>query len=95
MTPPGGNLAGMAGTKYLDLAGVADALGVSVGSARTYHTRASANRRAGEPKPGDLPAPDNTFGRSPVWKQTTIDRFLATRPGRGAGGGRPVKAVSQ
>lgn len=88
-----GNVAGMAGTKYLDLAGVADALGVTVDSARTYHTRATTNRRNGAPKPGDLPAPDETFGRSPVWRESTIARFLESRPGRGAGGGRPPVKV--
>ncbi|AWN03710.1 excisionase [Gordonia phage Jace] len=74
-------------TKFLDLAGVARLVGVSEGSIRTYHTRATANRKAGTPKPGDLPEPDEIFGRSPVWKQTTIERFMRNRPGRGAGGG--------
>lgn len=41
-------------------------------------------------KPGDLPPPDDTYGRSPVWKASTIKRWMRERPGRGVGGGRPV-----
>lgn len=72
---------------YLDLAAVADILGVSYDSVRTYHTRAKRNRRRGHTRPGDLPPPDATFGRSPVWLRDTISGW--DRPGRGAGGGRP------
>lgn len=63
--------------------------GVTRGSAQTYHTRATAHRRADDAKPGDLPAPDATFGQTPVWRRATITEWLDTRPGRGVGGGRP------
>ncbi len=33
---------------------------------------------------GTLPPPDRMFGRTPVWKPATIDRWDAGRPGRGA-----------
>jgi len=78
-------------TTFLTLTDIAHLAGVEVVTARTYHTRATANRRAGTPKPGDLPAPDQVFGQSPVWTRDTIDTWLKQRPGRGAGGGRPRK----
>lgn len=83
---------------------LAERLGVTYNSARTYHGRSEINRRHGQkpvpscklcqagehgPKPGDLPPPDRHFGRSPVWYPETIENWLPTRPGRGAGGGRP------
>lgn len=40
---------------------------------------------------GVMPAPDGRSGRSPWWHLSTIDAWLAARPGRGAGGGRPRK----
>lgn len=74
---------------YWSLYDLADVLGVTYNSARTYHGRAEINRRRGNPKPGDLPPPDRRFGRSPVWTPETIESWMPTRPGRGAGGGRP------
>lgn len=76
---------------YLDLRAVAGRLGLSYETVRSYHTKAEAHRRTGAVRPGDLPPPDDTFGRSPVWREATIDQWLAGRPGRGAGGGRPRK----
>jgi predicted DNA-binding transcriptional regulator AlpA len=38
---------------------------------------------------GTLPGPDQMVGRTPLWDAATIGRWLADRPGRGAGGGRP------
>ena len=70
-------------TDYLGIEQVAAALGITIDSARTYHTRAQRNRREGTPKPGDLPPPDVVFGRSPAWLPSTIDRHLNTRPGQG------------
>lgn len=74
---------------YWSLYDLADVLGVTYNSARTYHGRAEINRRRENPRPGDLPPPDRRFGRSPVWKPETIQSWLPMRPGRGAGGGRP------
>lgn len=70
-------------TNLLTLADVAERVGVGYESMRTYHQRAAKNRRAGAVKQGDLPAPDKTFGRSPVWAASTIERWVAERPGRG------------
>jgi predicted DNA-binding transcriptional regulator AlpA len=74
---------------YLTLSDIAAVIGVGVDSIRVYHQRATRNRRSGSPKPGDLPKPDETFGRSPVWSSETINAWVESRPGRGAGGGRP------
>lgn len=76
---------------YWSLHDLAVVLGVTYNSARTYHGRAEINRRIGAVKPGDLPPPDRKFGRSPVWYPKTIEKWLPSRPGRGAGGGRPSK----
>lgn len=76
---------------YLALADIARVIGVGIDSMRVYHQRAARNRRDGTTKPGDLPPPDETFGRSPVWASDTITTWIAERPGRGAGGGRPPR----
>lgn len=77
-------------TEYLDMAGIAELLGVKHQSVHVYHTRAKRNRTAGTPRPGDLPEPDERFGNTPVWHVDTIERWRTQqRPGQGAGGGRP------
>lgn len=73
----------------MDLKAIADRLGITVGSARTYHGRAEQNRRAGTPKRKDLPPPDGRVGHSPIWEPATIEAWIARRPGRGYGAGRP------
>lgn len=73
----------------VDMQGIAEILGATLGSVQTYHTRAKRNRRNSNPRPGDLPPPDGKFGNSPVWYRETIMRWKESRPGRGAGGGRP------
>ena len=78
--------------ELLTLQDVAARINVGVDSIRVYHQRAVKNRRDGNPRPGDLPAPDDTFGRSPVWKLRTIEKWEARRPGRGVGGGRKPRA---
>lgn len=74
--------------KVLTLPDIAAEIGVGVDSIRVYHQRAARNRRAGAPRPGDLPEPDQIIGRSPVWHEKTIENWISRRPGRGAGGGR-------
>lgn len=93
----GGNIGDMTTPMYLDLSGAAKVAGVHYRTMRNYHHIAERNRRLAEEhadpsfvKPGDLPKPDNTFGRSPVWLPATIEQWLQSRPGRGVGGGRPV-----
>ena len=67
--------------ELLDMAGVAEHLG------RTYATVRALRRD--DPS---FPAADVTLGQSAGWWPSTIDAWQATRPGRGAGGGRPRKA---
>jgi hypothetical protein len=57
---------------YWTITDVADHWGVSPQTVRTYRSR----------KRGELPEPDQVFGRSPVWKPATILKFQ--RPGQGA-----------
>lgn len=58
---------------------VAQHLGVSQATARKYASD------------GRLPAPDGRLGVTPWWRPATIREWQAARPGRGAGGGRPVR----
>lgn len=69
---------------------LAEKLDITLESARAYNARAVDHRRkaarSGDPswiRPGDLPEPDLYFGQSPVWRASTIDDWLKTRPGRG------------
>jgi hypothetical protein len=55
-------------------------VGVTAASWRSYVAR------------GDGPKPDGHLGRTPWWKPETVDAWKASRPGQGAGGGRPRKA---
>ena len=66
--------------ELLDMAGVAEHLG------RTYATVRALRRD--DPS---FPAADVTLGQSAGWWPSTIDAWQASRPGRGAGGGRPRK----
>lgn len=70
----------MAPTEYIDLATIADMAGISRESIKTYHKRATANRAAGDPRPGDLPQEDTRLGRVPGWERAAIARWLADRP---------------
>ncbi|UXY28553.1 helix-turn-helix transcriptional regulator [Streptomyces sp. HUAS TT20] len=50
---------------YWTIAEVAEHWGVNEQTIRAYRSRGR----------GELPAPDKTFGRSPVWRPATIIRF--------------------
>lgn len=74
--------------RYLDLHDIAELADITDDSARTYHKRATANRTAGDPRPGDLPEPDVIVGTrkqamKPGWSPLTIAVWLNARPGRG------------
>lgn len=69
---------------YLDLKAIAERVGIGHESARTYHKRATANREKGDPRPGDLPAPDIRLGRIPGWLPQTIDTWDRGRPRKGS-----------
>lgn len=70
-------------SRYLTLEEIAERAGITVGSARTYHKRATANRAIGDPRPGDLPAPQIRLGRTPGWDDETVEEWLRTRPRAG------------
>lgn len=50
---------------------LADLLGIKRASIHRYRTR------------GDIPDPDETVGRTPLWSKPRIDKWLAERPGHG------------
>lgn len=65
--------------ELLDREQVAARVGIEPASVTRYLVR------------GGFPEPDRRFGRSPAWFASTVDRWLQSRPGQGAGGGRPRK----
>lgn len=67
--------------QYLDMAGIAERLGVKPASVRTYNTRAAINRRAGTENAWDMPEPSARFAGRPVWLESTIEEWIARRPG--------------
>lgn len=67
---------------YLDTAGVAELIGVKATSVRMYAKRSKLRRAEGKSTPGDLPAPDMMFGRTPVWKRSTIEAWREARRDR-------------
>ncbi|MEU3399361.1 MarR family transcriptional regulator [Streptomyces filamentosus] len=69
----------------LDTEGVAAKIGVKDGATvRVYLKRTRARAAKGLPvRSQDLPLPDQQVGRSPAWHESTIDRWIASRPGRG------------
>lgn len=74
----------------LDLPAVAARTGLAEDTVRTYLARTRARVSAGdEIRAHDFPLPDDQVSGVPVYYAATIDRWLAARPGRGAGGGRP------
>lgn len=82
----------------LDLKAISIMIGVKYSAMRRYQQDATRNRRLAaefnDPsyiRPGDLPPPDARYRRAPLWKHETIKQWRQSRPGRGAGGGRPRK----
>lgn len=63
--------------RYLSMTEVAERLGITKGALARYR----------------LPDPDVVVGKARGWREDTIDRWNASRPGRGVGGGRPRKKV--
>ncbi|WP_333746208.1 helix-turn-helix transcriptional regulator [Streptomyces sp. IBSBF 2950] len=72
---------------YLDTAQVGARIGVSADSIRLYLKRTRRRISDGlKKRPQDLPLPDSQFRRSPVWRESTINAWIASRPGRGRRG---------
>jgi predicted DNA-binding transcriptional regulator AlpA len=53
---------------YLTSADLAKLLGIKQTSVHRYRVR------------GDIPQPDEYVGRTPLWKQETIDQWVENRP---------------
>jgi predicted DNA-binding transcriptional regulator AlpA len=69
---------------YLDTEQVGQRIGVSAATIRLYLKRTRKRISDNLPvRPQDLPLPDETFRRSPVWRESTVTRWIASRPGRG------------
>lgn len=79
MPPPAATITGMA-TTYLTINDVARMIGVQPATLRKYR---SDNR---------LPKADIQIAQSPAWKPATIEKWIASRPGQGVGGGRKPAA---
>lgn len=76
--------------RLLDTGGVAEIAGITAATVRLYLKR--TRRRVTDElrlRPADFPLPDDQFGRSPAWRESTIRAWLAVRPGRG----RPTPGV--
>jgi predicted DNA-binding transcriptional regulator AlpA len=73
----------MTNLQILDRAAVAARVGVAAKSVTRYWER------------GQMPQPDGWVSGRPWWYETTIEEWLANRPGRGAGGGRPRKEQAE
>ncbi|MER0443065.1 hypothetical protein ABR738_00490 [Streptomyces sp. Edi4] len=72
------------GNPLLDTEAVAAKIGVASETVRIYLKRTRKRIADGQPvRPQDLPLPDDKFGRSPAWFESTIDAWVAVRPGRG------------
>lgn len=69
---------------YMDAEQVAAKVGITAGSVRMYLKRSRRRLAEGqELRAQDLPLPDITVSRSPAWLASTIDLWIAARPGRG------------
>lgn len=71
--------------RLLDTQDVATKIGSEhAATVRVYLKRTRKRVADGLPvRPQDLPLPDETVRRSPAWRESTIDRWMANRPGRG------------
>lgn len=55
-------------TRLLTVEEVAERCGVQPGTIRAYNSREQ------------MPQPDVTYGRTPLWKPKTIETWMASRP---------------
>ena len=72
--------------ELLDYGRISAKTGIKPRTLRIYQAQANRRREDGNPKPGDMPPPDQVFGYSPVWLESTVDNWLESRPGQGVGG---------
>lgn len=55
-------------TRLMTVEEVAERCGVQASTVRAYNSR------------GQMPPPDVTYSRTPLWKAKTIDTWMANRP---------------
>ncbi len=67
---------------FLDTAAVAQMIGVQPPSVRMYAKRARIRRAEGKDTAADFPIPDTMFGRTPVWRRSTIEKWREARRDR-------------
>jgi predicted DNA-binding transcriptional regulator AlpA len=70
-------------TRQLDREALAEKLGVRPQTVSAFLSRARKRRAAGVNDPADFPEPTHVYGRSPVWDEDVIDRWMPRRPGPG------------
>lgn len=69
---------------YIGTNEVADLIGVQAATVRLYLKRTRKRLADDLPvRPQDLPEPEIVINRSPAWRESTIRRWQANRPGRG------------
>jgi hypothetical protein len=59
--------------------GLAEAAGLKVGSVRVMAARARRRREMSRPLPTDLPEPDFYLFRSPLWRKSSVTKWLKAR----------------
>ncbi|TXH09952.1 MAG: hypothetical protein E6R04_06715 [Spirochaetes bacterium] len=59
--------------------GLAEAAGLQVGSVRVMVSRARRRREMSRPLPTDLPEPDFYLFRSPLWRKSTVTKWIKAR----------------
>lgn len=82
------------GRELVSVADIAAEHALAESTVRTMNGQAAQRRRAGMPRPWDLPAPADRIGNSPLFDRQAVKAAFDQRPGRGAGGGRPRKMRS-
>ena len=65
--------------EFVDSAEMAEAAGMGVASFRVALTRSRKRRNIDRSIPTDIPAPDFHMGRSPVWRRTAMEAWIAER----------------
>lgn len=65
--------------EFVDSERMAEAAGMGVASFRVALTRSKKRRDANRSIPTDIPAPDRQFGRSPVWRKESMEKWIAER----------------
>lgn len=64
---------------FVDSARMAESSGMTLPSFRVALTRSKARRDSGGGIPTDVPVPDMVIGRSPVWSEESLQKWLDAR----------------